>query len=71
MPSPLLHDGVLYTVRNGGIVMSIDPSTGKTLKMARLPGAYVSSPVGTARSRALPDCHAVCHANLDGLIPSE
>jgi len=48
MPSPLLHDGVLYTVRNGGIVMSIDPPTGKTLKMARLPGApgaYVSSPV--------------------------
>lgn len=48
MPSPLLYDGVLYTVRNGGILMSIEPATGRVLKMARLPGApgaYVSSPV--------------------------
>lgn len=51
MPSPLLHDGVLYTLRNGGIVMSIDPATGAVLKMARLsgaPGVYVSSPVAAA-----------------------
>ena len=48
MPSPLLHDGVLYTLRNGGILQSIDPATGAVLKMARLPnapGIYVSSPV--------------------------
>lgn len=48
MPSPLLYDGVLYTLRNGGILMSIDPATGQVLKMARLPGApgvYMSSPV--------------------------
>lgn len=48
MPSPLLYDDVLYTVRNGGILMSIEPATGRVLKMARLPGApgaYASSPV--------------------------
>ncbi len=48
IPSPLVHDGVLYTLRNGGIVMSMNPATGEVLKMARLagaPGAYAASPI--------------------------
>ena len=46
--SPLLYDGVLYTVKDGGILTSLDPKTGEILKTARLPGAidaYYSSPV--------------------------
>ena len=48
VPSPLLYDGVIYSVRNGGILASIDAKTGKILKRARLPkalGAYFASPV--------------------------
>jgi len=48
IPSPIVANGVLYVVRNGGILLSLNPSTGEVLKMARLPdapGAYVSSPV--------------------------
>jgi outer membrane protein assembly factor BamB len=51
VPSPLLYQGVLYIVKDGGIVTSIDPKTGSILKQARLPGAvdtYYSSPVGGA-----------------------
>ncbi len=46
--SPLLYGGVLYTVKDGGILTSLDPKTGEILKTARLPGAidvYYSSPV--------------------------
>jgi outer membrane protein assembly factor BamB len=49
VPSPLLYEGVLYIVKDGGILTSIDPATGKILKQARLagaPGTYYSSPVG-------------------------
>jgi outer membrane protein assembly factor BamB len=48
VPSPLLYDGVLYVVKNGGILTSFDPETGAVLKTARLPGAlggYSASPV--------------------------
>ena len=46
--SPLLYDGMLYVIKDGGIFTSLDPATGKALKMARIPGAldnYYSSPV--------------------------
>ena len=52
MASPLLYDGVLYTVKDGGIVMSLNPKTGEVLKTGRLEGAlepYPSSPVAADR----------------------
>jgi outer membrane protein assembly factor BamB len=51
VPSPLLYQNVLYLVKDGGIVTSLDPKTGRILKQARLTGAldtYYSSPVGGA-----------------------
>ena len=47
--SPLLYQGVLYMVKDGGILTSLDPKTGNVLKQARMPdapGAYYSSPIG-------------------------
>src|SRR5207247_1331004 len=53
VPSPLVYRGVLYLVKDGGIVTSLDPRTGRILKQGRLAGAvdtYYSSPVaGTDR----------------------
>jgi outer membrane protein assembly factor BamB len=48
VPGILLYRGVLYLVRNGGIVQTLDPATGKLLKQARLMHAldeYYASPV--------------------------
>jgi outer membrane protein assembly factor BamB len=48
VPSPLLYQGVLFVIRNGGIMTSYDPVTGKEIKTGRLPGAlggYSASPV--------------------------
>ncbi len=48
IPTPLLYQGVLYLVKTGGIVTTIDPATGKTLKEGRATGAlgeYYASPV--------------------------
>jgi hypothetical protein len=48
VPSPLYDEGVLYIVKDGGILTSLDPATGRILKQARLsgaPGTYYSSPV--------------------------
>ena len=48
VPSPLLYQGVLYLVRDGGILTSLDPRTGEPFKVDRLRGAldrYWSSPV--------------------------
>ena len=48
IPTPLVYDGILYFVKNGGILTSIDVKTGKVLKTARVTGAlggYSSSPV--------------------------
>lgn len=49
VPSPLLYDGVIYMVKDGGIVTTLDPDTGAVLKQARLTEAmsrYFASPVG-------------------------
>ncbi len=46
--SPLLYKGVLYTVKDGGILTALDPEKGTVLKQGRLSGAmdaYYSSPV--------------------------
>jgi len=51
VPSPLLYDGRLYLVRNGGIVTCLDAATGKVTYRARAgaPGAYFASPVAAAK----------------------
>jgi outer membrane protein assembly factor BamB len=49
VPSPLFYQGVLYTLKEGGILTSYDAKTGEVLKQARLQGAigaYYSSPIG-------------------------
>ena len=48
VPSVLLYRGVLYLVKNGGIVTTLDPATGEILRRGRLSGAideYYASPV--------------------------
>lgn len=48
VPSPLLYGDVIYLVKDGGIVTSLDKRTGEVLKQGRLPEAldrYFSSPV--------------------------
>jgi outer membrane protein assembly factor BamB len=46
--SPLLYQGVLYLLKEGGIFTALDSATGMVLKQARITGAldyYYSSPV--------------------------
>jgi outer membrane protein assembly factor BamB len=48
VPSPLVYRGVLYTMKEGGILASYDPRTGAVLKRERLPNAlgdYCASPI--------------------------
>lgn len=48
IPTPLLYRGVMYLMKEGGIVSSLDPTTGKVLKQGRTPDAleeYYASPV--------------------------
>jgi len=48
IPSPLLYQGVLYVIKNGGILTSFEAATGKVIKTGRVDGAlggYSSSPV--------------------------
>lgn len=48
IPAPLLYQNVLYLVKTGGIVTSLDPATGRPLKEGRSVGAlgeYHASPV--------------------------
>ncbi|HEV8145807.1 MAG TPA: PQQ-binding-like beta-propeller repeat protein [Bryobacteraceae bacterium] len=49
VPSPLLYNGVIFLMKEGGILTTLDPKTGEVLKQGRLTGAlgqYWSSPVG-------------------------
>ena len=46
--SPLLHEGLVYTVKDGGILTALDAETGRVVKQARLRGAvdkHYSSPI--------------------------
>jgi outer membrane protein assembly factor BamB len=46
--TPLVYRGVLYLVKNGGVVTTLDPRTGAVLKAGRTPEAidqYFASPV--------------------------
>jgi outer membrane protein assembly factor BamB len=48
IPAPLIYQDVLYLVKTGGIVTSLDPATGRPLKEGRSLGAlgeYYASPV--------------------------
>ena len=48
VPSPLYYDGVLYVLKNGGLLTSFDAKTGTVGKAGRVAGAlggYSSSPV--------------------------
>lgn len=48
IPAPLLYRDVLYLVKTGGIVTTLDPATGAPLKEGRAPdapGEYYASPV--------------------------
>ena len=48
IPSPLLYNDVLYVLREGGILTSLDPATGAVIKQGRIEGAvdsYFASPV--------------------------
>ena len=47
VPSPLFHEGYLYTIKNGGILACLEAGTGKRVREARVPNteSYYSSPV--------------------------
>jgi outer membrane protein assembly factor BamB len=48
IPAPLLYQGVFYMVKTGGIITSINATTGAILKQGRAPsalGEYYASPV--------------------------
>ncbi|MBL8234568.1 MAG: hypothetical protein JNL98_39080, partial [Bryobacterales bacterium] len=48
VPAVLLYRDVLYLIRNGGILQTLDPATGAMRKQGRLPHAldeYYASPV--------------------------
>jgi len=48
VPSPLLYEGILYLLKEGGILTALDASTGNVYKQARLKkalGNYYASPV--------------------------
>ncbi|MBI3210970.1 MAG: PQQ-binding-like beta-propeller repeat protein [Candidatus Solibacter usitatus] len=50
-PSPLVYQGVVYLIKDGGILTALDQKTGKILKQGRLTGAldtYYASPVAAA-----------------------
>ena len=46
--SPLVYNGLIFLTKNGGLVSTLDPKTGKALKSDRVQarGNYYSSPVG-------------------------
>ena len=48
IPAPLLYNGVMYLMKEGGIFSSVDPANGQVLKQGRTPEAleeYYASPV--------------------------
>jgi outer membrane protein assembly factor BamB len=48
IPAPLIYKGVMYLMKEGGIVSSLDPTSGQVLKQGRTPNAleeYYASPV--------------------------
>jgi len=63
VPSPLVLDGLVYTIKNGGILTVLNADTGAVVKMGRVgavPASYSASPV-TAEGR-------IYLANEDGTL---
>ena len=64
-PSPLLYKGIVYLMKEGGILTALDAKTGTMLKQGRLPGAvdfYYSSPV--AADGKLYAASEICHVSV-------
>jgi outer membrane protein assembly factor BamB len=48
IPAPLVYQGVMYLMKEGGILTTVNPASGEVLKMGRTPEAleeYYASPV--------------------------
>ena len=63
VPSPLALDGLVYTIKNGGILTTLAAQTGAVVRMARVgnaPASYSASPVATGGRIYL--------ANEDGVV---
>ena len=50
VPSPLLYDGQIFLIRNGGVATCLDAASGKMIYRGRAgaPGAYFASPIAAA-----------------------
>jgi outer membrane protein assembly factor BamB len=62
VPSPLVLDGLVYTIKNGGILTSLRADTGEVVKTGRVgsPASYSASPVSTGGR--------IYFANEDGIV---
>ena len=63
MPSPLVLDGLVYTIKNGGILTVLRADTGEVVKTGRVgsaPASYSASPVATGGR--------IYFANEDGIV---
>jgi hypothetical protein len=48
VPSPMVYRGILYLIKDGGLLTTMDPVSGEIFKQARLSGAidrYYASPI--------------------------
>lgn len=60
VPAPLVYRDIVFLVRSGGIVTTLDAQTGKVLKQARLSGVledYYASPVAVDGKVYIPSEH--------------
>jgi hypothetical protein len=63
VPSPLVLDGLVYTIKNGGILTILRADTGEVVKTGRVrsaPASYSASPVATGGR--------IYFANEDGIV---
>jgi outer membrane protein assembly factor BamB len=63
VPSPLVLDGLVYTIKNGGILTVLAADTGEVVKTGRVgsaPASYSASPVATGGR--------IYFANEDGIL---
>jgi outer membrane protein assembly factor BamB len=63
VPSPLILDGLIYSIKNGGILTVLSADNGEVVKMGRVgaaPASYSASPVATGGK--------IYFANEDGIV---
>ena len=63
VPSPLVLDGLVYTIKNGGVLTILGVDTGEVVKTGRVgsaPASYSASPVATGGR--------IYFANEDGIV---